>query len=709
MKDLDCFFNFVLGNLLRTKTTHMRTLTHGLLLLALLVAPMASFGQSGVNNLDFENWSTNALMNPAPAGFEATHLGSENTTDPQNGGSALKITTSYNSTLGDTLGISAIGSFVNGFGAPYSKRPDSIGGYIRYNIPAGDTGVIYCQLTKYDAPTDSTHVVGTAATFLPPGSIGTWTNVKIGFSYDTCLTPDTIQFIMGAEANSIFGIGNSSTGGVLEADNFKLYTPAPTIDSLTVEPSLCQTAGADGSIEVHASNVDSCTQYSIDGGATWKNDSTFMGLDSGMYEVIAMGVNGSDTMMTVVDSGTTHGVDSVDVSKASCGLSDGSITIHATGGSTPYEFSVDGGAYQTDSTFSSLASGKHGYSVKDASGCVYTDSVYVGNDVNYIDKITIEHEACNMSDGMIKIQASGGGGSFDYSVDGGTNFQASNKFNGLSAGTYDVVVKETTTGCTDDSTITLNMQTAPNLNGVSITDATCGMSDGEIMVSASGGSGSLEYSSDGGSSFQSSSNLTGLSAGNYKVMVKDSNMCMDSTTATIQTKLQPVAMASSDTDSVDLAFNGTVNFTSSGSVGSNYSWDFGDGSTGSGATTSHTYSAKGTYTVTLYVTEGNCTDSAKVTIEVVNTTSIQEQKVENAELTVRPNPSKGQFKVQMSRARSGSIEVLDLTGRVVHERSLTNSDRVQLDLSGQEEGVYFVRLRNTNDATLNVGRVVLSR
>jgi chitodextrinase len=35
-----------------------------------------------------------------------------------------------------------------------------------------------------------------------------------------------------------------------------------------------------------------------------------------------------------------------------------------------------------------------------------------------------------------------------------------------------------------------------------------------------------------------------------------------------------------------------------------YTWDFGDGSTGSGATVSHTYGAIGTYTVTLTVGNG---------------------------------------------------------------------------------------------------------
>ena len=68
----------------------------------------------------------------------------------------------------------------------------------------------------------------------------------------------------------------------------------------------------------------------------------------------------------------------------------------------------------------------------------------------------------------------------------------------------------------------------------------------------------------------------------------------------------------------------TVNFDASGSTDATsgidrYEWDFGDGSTGSGVSPSHTYSAEGTYTVTLRVWDnaGNDgTGTAKFTVSV---------------------------------------------------------------------------------------------
>ncbi|HUF30922.1 MAG TPA: PKD domain-containing protein, partial [Gemmatimonadaceae bacterium] len=54
----------------------------------------------------------------------------------------------------------------------------------------------------------------------------------------------------------------------------------------------------------------------------------------------------------------------------------------------------------------------------------------------------------------------------------------------------------------------------------------------------------------------------------------------------------------------DLAcdFDGTGSSDSDGTIAS-YAWDFGDGTTGSGATASHTYASGGTYSVVLTVTD----------------------------------------------------------------------------------------------------------
>jgi glucose/arabinose dehydrogenase len=87
------------------------------------------------------------------------------------------------------------------------------------------------------------------------------------------------------------------------------------------------------------------------------------------------------------------------------------------------------------------------------------------------------------------------------------------------------------------------------------------------------------------------------------------------------TNSDPVAVASANPPS-GASPPLTVNFSGTGSSDPDndplsYAWNFGDGATGSGATTSHTYTAPGLYTATLTVTDGQGgSDTATVSISV---------------------------------------------------------------------------------------------
>ena len=64
----------------------------------------------------------------------------------------------------------------------------------------------------------------------------------------------------------------------------------------------------------------------------------------------------------------------------------------------------------------------------------------------------------------------------------------------------------------------------------------------------------------------------------------------------------PVATISAVQTNLDLAADGTGSTDSDGSI-AGYAWNFGDGQTGTGSTTSHHYATPGTYVVTLTVTD----------------------------------------------------------------------------------------------------------
>ncbi len=78
----------------------------------------------------------------------------------------------------------------------------------------------------------------------------------------------------------------------------------------------------------------------------------------------------------------------------------------------------------------------------------------------------------------------------------------------------------------------------------------------------------------------------------------------------------PVASFTYTTDGAKVTFDATASSDPDGTV-SAYAWDFGDGSTGTGATPAHTYTASGTYSAKLTVTDNRgATDSATQNVSV---------------------------------------------------------------------------------------------
>ena len=129
------------------------------------------------------------------------------------------------------------------------------------------------------------------------------------------------------------------------------------------------------------------------------------------------------------------------------------------------------------------------------------------------------------SDGQISISAWGGTGTLQYSADNGATFQTSNVISGLSAGTYQVVVKDAN-GCMGTSSITLRAPSPVSGTIVAQTPTLfLGTNKGTATIAGAGGVGLYYYSIDGGA-FQWSGTFTNLAAGSHSVLVRDNNGCM---------------------------------------------------------------------------------------------------------------------------------------------------------------------------------------
>jgi gliding motility-associated-like protein/uncharacterized repeat protein (TIGR01451 family) len=193
----------------------------------------------------------------------------------------------------------------------------------------------------------------------------------------------------------------------------------------------------------------------------------------GDYEFIVRDGNGCfgiSKSVTVLDLGTIS-ISATDSGIQCADSATATLTVSATGGLTPYQYSLDGGTnYQDSNIFSSLPAGIYTITVRDSSGTTGTTCVE-----NFDYEITqpfrlsaspaiIEDGSCNAAGALVKIlNVEGGQSPYDYSFDGGSSF-ASVDTQTLLPGTYQFVVKDAL-GCTLDLDLTVpNTPLDPSFN-----------------------------------------------------------------------------------------------------------------------------------------------------------------------------------------------------------------------------------------------------
>jgi len=206
-----------------------------------------------------------------------------------------------------------------------------------------------------------------------------------------------------------------------------------------------------------------------------------------------------------------------------CAGANGSIIASATGGTGPYQFSIDGVSFQSNGNFTHLYNTTYLVVVQDATGQRNSQRVtidYVGNSTLLYVPAYINPTDCAASDGSITVKGYNPYGDrppFLYSMDG-VNFQSNNTFSNLSAGNYTFFVQNAD-GCIDTAYFPIE----PNctMQGVWDYSSRACQSEGHITVqSVTGGTAPYQYSLNGGA-FQSSASFTGLSAGSYKLRIRD--------------------------------------------------------------------------------------------------------------------------------------------------------------------------------------------
>ena len=81
--------------------------------------------------------------------------------------------------------------------------------------------------------------------------------------------------------------------------------------------------------------------------------------------------------------------------------------------------------------------------------------------------------------------------------------------------------------------------------------------------------------------------------------------------------------------------------------------------------------------------------------------TLANQQFEMNNIAIYPNPSKGIFNVSMGTVMPKTVDVYDLTGKIVYSKSefQNNPSQFLLDLSSVSSGIYFVKISSENQST----------
>ncbi|HLF63397.1 MAG TPA: hypothetical protein VI603_06580 [Saprospiraceae bacterium] len=125
--------------------------------------------------------------------------------------------------------------------------------------------------------------------------------------------------------------------------------------------------------------------------------------------------------------------------------------------------------------------------------------------------------------GSVSVFASNGVPPMQYSIDNGNSFQSSSFFNNLAPGVYTLLVRDAF-GCfyvREFRILACDIQIMAE-----VTDATGAQNaDGSVLLAVVGGNGAVEYSINGGISFQSDPLFLSLLPDTFNVVVRDSVDC----------------------------------------------------------------------------------------------------------------------------------------------------------------------------------------
>ena len=401
--------------------------------------------------------------------------------------------------------------------------------------------------------------------------------------------------------------GNATyTGATDQKIDFTITAPTAVTFSTTKTDVLCY-GESTGTITIRADGGVGHYQYSRNNGTTWTNfanatstTTTIQNLPAGSYSIKVRDGNGcvakeggneKTVNIAINQPAAPLAFSETEVREPSgYGLSNGYISVIVKGGTATssgtysYQWTnsetsevitqnittqnySDGYGIKLDQ----ISAGKYHLLITDANGCKLEEDFEINQPDPLEVNISVQKAiSCNgnnnevyksavdtngngifdrAEDGVLRATVQGGIGGYVYQwqKQNGANFENiagadSPTLTNLTAGTYKVLIKDANNNQTE-ALYTLNFPPKLELK-LSASELACyAMDNGEVSVTASGGTAPYSYKWN---TSDTTPSVTGLTAGNYSVLVQDANVCTVQGSIAISQPAAPLAFSETE-------------------------------------------------------------------------------------------------------------------------------------------------------------------
>lgn len=338
----------------------------------------------------------------------------------------------------------------------------------------------------------------------------------------------SVDFI-GVGANT-YTLMIKDAANCISSSFLELVGPDP-VTGIINETSISCFGVSDGALEVQPTGGSGTYSFS------WSDNTTsnpITNLGEGNYSVIITDENGcqSDPIYYSLSAPTEILVTTITSEYNGFNVScadevDGSIELLVTGGVIKSEYNYEWAKGDTTRIIDSLQAGNYFVEVSDDNGCAVNlqETLTAPQKILITDALITDVYCFGNTDGSIILDANGGTGVLQYSLDG-SPYQSDGNFINLSAGDHIISIKDLN-DCYLDSLLTISSPENLEIISSNISNTTCNTSNGSVGVGITGGTSpySYQWKDDVGNLLATTQNIMNLKGGTYTLLVSDANGC----------------------------------------------------------------------------------------------------------------------------------------------------------------------------------------